>query len=102
VMGRMMDACSCAGKHTSVSSCSPEIKPEDCCRRLERGAGSSASAVREGGALRVPLPTLAAAPAFAVVIPKPSDDVPQREPAQARAPPRTGPPLFLKNCSLLT
>jgi hypothetical protein len=104
-MGRLMaDACCCSSGHTGASakqaSRGPEIKAQNCCERVEGSANGSVVAVREV-IPSVFSPALAIVPGFVALVPKRELRAPG-EPAQARAPPRRGAPIFLKNCSLLT
>jgi hypothetical protein len=104
-MGRVMaDACCCSSGHARASatqtSRGPEIKARDCCERVEGGANDSVVAVREA-APSVFSPALAIVPASVALVPK-REIRALGESAQARAPPRRGAPIFLKNCSLLT
>ncbi|HEY3500625.1 MAG TPA: hypothetical protein VGK73_38290, partial [Polyangiaceae bacterium] len=71
-----------------------------CCQRIEQ-RGAAVPGVHDAAA-RLPSPPLATAtPWFDLVADfTPAVRIPQR--VQARAPPYSGPPLFLKHCALLS
>jgi len=105
-MGRVMDKCCCpaarAGQTAKHGPDVTKVKAPNCCQLLERSGHDGIPALREG-AMRVPAPELATAAQVVVVVLEPELLLLPAEVAQARAPPpRPGPPLFLKNCSLLT
>jgi hypothetical protein len=103
-MGRLMNACCCPARTaaTDRGTSGAQLKAEDCCKRIERATGGGVPAVREGAPRVLDAVLVATAPAVSFAVPQPGLLVLVREPVQARAPPRAGPPLFLKNCSLLT
>lgn len=105
-MGRVMDKCCCpAARADQTANHGPgvtKVKAPDCCQLLERSSHDSTPALREA-AVRVHAPELATAAPVVVVVLEPELLLLAAEVVQARAPPpRPGPPLFLKNCSLLT
>jgi hypothetical protein len=105
MMGRVMDTC-CCSKADAVQSvhrpaARPEIKAADCCEKLESAARHGAPAVRDG-ALRVLSPGYATISASVAVVAQAQPSLLLAPSVHARAPPALGPPIFLKNCSLLT
>ena len=103
-MGRVMDSCCCPkakaahGAQAAVTT----VKAPDCCSVLERAGHEGTPAVLDG-APRVPTPELALATSIDIVVLEPGLYLLALDVVQARGPPpRPGPPLFLKNCSLLT
>src|SRR5689334_16927218 len=102
--GRVMSSCCCAragASHHEASDAQrvPEARKASCCERLSAHAASP-SAVRDG-ADRFPSLLVATVPPsleLAAVLPQ---RLGGEGGARVRAPPPTGPPLFLKHCSFL-
>jgi hypothetical protein len=104
MMGRLMDACCCASAQADANAkpvLGPEAKAKDCCERVERAGREGIPALRDG-ALRIESPVVATLPALIAVEPAPVFSLRGINRERARAPPALGPPIFLKNCSLLT
>jgi len=102
-MGRVMEkACCCASaKHAAARPGLPELRSRDCCERVKQAERDATPAVAQGDA-RIAAPALATVEVVAIrVAPTPVRLAPSTS-IQARAPPPTGPPLFLLNCSFLT
>ena len=100
-MDRVLAASCCAHEEEAQQrSASPEISAEDCCARVSATARTGVVVVPDlvtgvsAPALIATLPpfALGALPAGVAMAPIP----------RAQAPPGLGPPLFLKNCSLLS
>ena len=104
-MGRLMDDCCCRAARVAQSALSPEcgteIRSKDCCDRLDRAVDDAVAAVREG-VPRIDSPAVATLGSSVAVVAEPAIRMLGAEPVKARAPPRPGAPIFLKNCSLLT
>jgi hypothetical protein len=106
MMGRLMDSCCCVPpgadtSHVARSSGGPRLERQDCCERVE-GLRASATALRDA-AVRLPLSAFATLACARPLLPElPSMGSVQGEAVQARAPPPTGPPLYLKHCALLS
>ena len=102
MMGRVMSSCCCASSAQTAHAADrgPSLEKSDCCTRLEQRT-QAASGVRDEAARSAAAP-LATQTRVCVILPEPVQDLRVREPAHARAPPPTGPPLFLKHCALLS
>jgi hypothetical protein len=100
-MGVARDSCCCKAKRAAEQGCGTQIKASDCCRVLERASRDATPAVREAAQQILPSALLAILPPFG---PQPLDVAEGVRSATrlARAPPLSGPPLFLKNCALLS
>lgn len=105
VMGRVTTGCCCAqaaakARVLARSDDGACIQRQDCCARIQESRGA-APALRDA-ALRMPVAVDAMATAvFFVPEPAPMGLL-LADAVQARAPPPTGPPLYLKNCALLS
>ncbi len=101
VMERVLPECCCAHEDSpDKSSKGTEVRAADCCEAIS-AAARTGSATLSDTPKHVPLFALATAlPSFTVAA-APSSKVSAPVP-NAQAPPGLGPPLFLKNCSLLT
>jgi len=101
MMDRVMPACCCGHDESLQEVPGDQLRAADCCERLSAARGAGSTAARDadtrfhGPVLFTTLPTVSftALPVASGVVP----------PALAvHAPLGQGPPLFLKNCSLLT
>jgi hypothetical protein len=104
MMGRLLDTCCCAAAKASATSkpnAGPEFRAKDCCERIESATRDAIPALRDG-ALRIESPVVGTLAPIAFVVPAPSFELLSINRVRARAPPALGPPIFLKNCSLLT
>jgi hypothetical protein len=100
-MERVMSSCCCQHEGPSAherDAGSPRLERAACCVRIEATTGSAA--LRPAAALLDAPLLVALGPAFEPV-PTPAARALGSSHVQARAPPDTGPPLFIQNCSLL-
>ena len=104
MMNRVVGTCCCnSGVDTKIredASCVPQVRASDCCQKI-----TTADRVATVRALATdfsvpPALLTATVPAPAYVFPRMVATL--APPAQARAPPGVGPPLFILNCSFLT
>jgi hypothetical protein len=97
--GRVMDACCCKARAaTSHVSASAEVRPADCCDTIRSSSAKVAASLRDVVQLATPgapESTLALVPD---ATPTGSTGPLTRLAVQARA----GPPIFLRDCRLLT
>jgi hypothetical protein len=104
MMGRVMSSsCGCSSEPAAEAPHEPQgpqLESSDCCSRLEPGHGAGV-ALRElsAGVASLALPHV---DTLKPLVPRASELAKQRQPVAARAPPSTGPPLFLENCSILS
>lgn len=102
-MGKVMTESCCCGspEDTRANSSSCEVKRSDCCTRLPGADREATPAVRDAA---TQVPPSAFVVTLAVLTPVVEDHgrVLGGATRQARAPPPLGPPLFIKNCSLLS
>jgi len=100
-MNRVMTTCCCQHRATTADPNTPSFERAPCCERLESGSHGVISAVPEAAPrLDAPL-AITLAPPFELAA-LPFVRTVANSQALARAPPRTGPPLFIQHCSLLT
>lgn len=101
MMNRVVATCCCERDEapSSEARCAAKIRMTDCCERVS--ASARTPAVKAAGPdIVVSPPAIASTiPALAYVVPR-AVTAPLL-PAQARAPPGIGPPLFIVHCSLL-
>jgi hypothetical protein len=101
-MDRVVGACCC--KHNASverdAPRGPRAERSPCCVRFEGSDRSAPSAVREGTISDHAQALSALAPAIEL-LPAPPNATLATSGVQARAPPHTGPPLFIEHCSLL-
>jgi hypothetical protein len=101
MMNRVVATCCCEREETppAEARCAAKVRMTDCCERIS--ASARTPALKAAGA-DVPIPPAAIAatvPAMEYVVPRVGAT--RALPAQARAPPSIGPPLFIAHCSLL-
>lgn len=100
-MNRVMSSCCCQHRPSAEEPKAPRFERGACCERIESGSHGVVSAVREG-VLRFEASLAATlAPPFELET-LPFVRAVTSSQAQARAPPRAGPPLYIQHCSLLT
>jgi hypothetical protein len=98
--GQEMPARCCKADHVEHASHEPQARPLDCCERI--------APVAHTGALGTRLTAENIAPAaLAALVPEapylpPHALAAARSPEQARAPPPSGPPLYLVHCAFLS
>jgi len=102
MMNRVVATC-CCDSDVDVGAdtgCGPQVRASDCCEKMTTVA-QSATARALAKDVTVPPATIAAmVPAPVYVFSRTVTAL--ALPAQARAPPALGPPLFVLNCSFLT
>jgi hypothetical protein len=106
VMGRTLASCCCPGatsssRHVRNATLDAKIEKSNCCTVVEREVMPTIPGIRDE-ATRVDAPLAAISMALFEAIPGPSLRALLDDPVRARAPPGSGPPLFLKHCALLT
>ena len=98
--GRLLDACCCAKAGATPASNRPvEVRAPDCCERVVSAARGGATATLE---IERSLPAAVAALVPLRIDPLPRPSVETHIVWRSRPPPAIGPPLFIKNCSLLS
>lgn len=99
--GRVMPSCCCRGKakaEAKAASASPEVKPASCCdllRQEVRHAAAGARDLEQGATLAAPASTLA-------LVVRPTSERRSEWSANVFVEARAGPPIFLRDCRLLT
>jgi hypothetical protein len=105
VMGRTLSSCCCSGAKGSpdvhAKTVDTKIEKSNCCTVVDREVAPTISGTRNEATHFQP-PLAAIRVPFFEGIPGPNLHSLIDDPVRARAPPGSGPPLFLKNCSLLT
>jgi hypothetical protein len=101
VMDRVLPECCCAHEDSrDKPSEGTEIRATDCCERMSAAARTGSASLSDVPRHVAPLALVATLPLFtAAALPTSEALAPI---PNAQAPPGLGPPLFLKNCSLLT
>jgi hypothetical protein len=100
-MGETMSSCCCRGHDDKAQAKGPsedKLKRANCCELVK--SSDSARPVTREAPIKVDAAAIVARIQVEVVVVPESRDVPSA-PAQARAHPGVGPPLFLSHCSLL-
>ena len=106
VMGRTLSSCCCPGAtssslHVRTATVDAKIEKSNCCTVVEHEVTPTIPGIRDE-ATRVHAPLAAISVALFEAIPGPNLRALLDAPVRARAPPGSGPPLYLKNCALLT
>lgn len=106
VMGRTLSSCCCpdaasSSPHTRGATVGAKVQKSDCCTVVNRAVAPTIPGVRDE-ATRLHAPLAAISVALLEAIPAPGLSALIDDPVGARAPPGSGPSLFLKHCALLT
>jgi hypothetical protein len=98
--GRILEACCCAkvAAHAAQSG-GTEARPADCCELVVTQARAAATQTFEE-TRKLPAATITAFPVLLTITPPQTFE--DRLVLRDRAPLAIGPPLFIKNCSLLS
>jgi hypothetical protein len=97
--GRLMDACCCKARATaSQVSASHEVKPADCCDTIRHASTKVATGLRDA----VQLATPAAPESTLALVPDPTPNGSTGPVTRLAVQARAGPPIFLRDCRLLT
>ncbi|HEY3233768.1 MAG TPA: hypothetical protein VGJ84_03575 [Polyangiaceae bacterium] len=100
MMGRTVPSCCCkAEPRSSGPSAESRILARDCCERIGSAQGARMSSTLEKS-VNVPAGSLVATLPIATYV-APHAHRMTALPAQARAPPAVGPPLFIAHCAYL-
>jgi len=100
-MNRVMTTCCCQHRVTAAEPNAPTFERAPCCERIEPGSHGVISTVPAVASRLDASLAVALAPPFELAA-VPFVRTVTSLPASARAPPETGPPLFIRHCSLLT
>jgi hypothetical protein len=101
MMNRVVATC-CCEREAALSSeahCAAKIRMTDCCERMSASARTPALAAAGTDIVVPPAAIASTIPALQYFVPRLAAT--RALPAQARAPPGIGPPLFIAHCSLL-
>jgi hypothetical protein len=100
VMERVLPACCCAHESPTKPSEGSEVRAADCCEKISAAARTASATLSDPPKHVPPFALVATVPSFTVALAPTS--VASTPVPNAQAPPGLGPPLFIKNCSLLT
>jgi hypothetical protein len=102
MMNRVVATCCCKGHEPAAAKgyTGAQVRSSDCCEKVTTAARSAS--VRGVGSDFTIAPAALTGTLPASVYFAPSSVALRMPPAQARAPPGVGPPLFIVHCSLLT
>lgn len=101
MMNRVVATCCCEREGTSPpeARCVAKIRTTECCERISASARTPAVRAASTDIVVPPATIASTVPALEYVLPRVGAT--RALPAQARAPPGVGPPLFIAHCSLL-